>query len=364
MGTLRCAALPLVLVSLVACGGAAEPTGRDAVATDDAPESEVAPDTQPPAGHDAPDAADLPPDPGTEAFDVPPDTAGDAFDVAQDACEPGGDCPPYNVRFVTPTDGGTVHGIVALEATATDDMGLAKIAFYVDDALVGTAEDAPYRLDWDSTGVANGPYRIKATAHDTAGATAEASISVVVANCSPVVFFDAAQVAIDLTAGVTSDTVSSEGYRFTYTRDKLFTGGVGMTEPIGRAVRVPWPEGVEAQAVTTGPVGDAKIIIERIDGGTFALVGFTARLLGNTAATGASFEIMPKLNGEDGLADPLFFDASGYYGIEFSYDTSTNILGSTALLKGFDSYTIGVFVDFALTALILDACPPSSRPMP
>jgi hypothetical protein len=73
---------------------------------------------------------------------------------------------------------------------------------------------------------------------------------------------------------------------------------------------------------------------------------------------------MPKLNGEDGLADPLFFDASGYYGIEFSYDTSTNILGSTALLKGFDSYTIGVFGDFALTALILDACPPSSRPMP
>jgi hypothetical protein len=32
-------------------------------------------------------------------------------------------------------------------------------------------------------------------------------------------------------AGVTWDTISSNGHLFTYTRDKLFTGGTG-TDPI------------------------------------------------------------------------------------------------------------------------------------
>lgn len=181
------------------------------------------------------------------------------------------------------------------------------------------------------------------------------------ANATPVVFFDSSQVATDVASGVTSDTISSNGYLFTYTRDKLFTGGVGMTEPIGRMVRVPWPNGVEAQAVTTPPPGvtdyKARITLERIDGDVFDMIAFTALLLGNTAATGASIEIMPVLNGQDGFNDPLYFNASGYYGNAFSYDESPNYLGSTALLKGFDTYKIGLFVDFALTGLTLEGVP-------
>ena len=131
-----------------------------------------------------------------------------------------------------------------------------------------------------------------------------------------------------------------------------------MTEPIGRSVRVPWPDGVEAQAVTSGPnPSKARIVIERVDGTPFDLPAFTARLLANTASTGASFEIMPSLGGEDAFQDPLYFDASGYYGSQFSYDTSPNLLGSTALLTGFESYTIGLFVDFALTSLTLEGAP-------
>ena len=62
------------------------------------------------------------------------------------------------------------------------------------------------------------------------------------------VFFDASQTRNVVAAGVTSDTIRSEGYLFTVTRDKLFTGGVGLTNPIGRYIRVPWPLGLEAQA--------------------------------------------------------------------------------------------------------------------
>jgi hypothetical protein len=178
------------------------------------------------------------------------------------------------------------------------------------------------------------------------------------ADAATVVFFDSTQIATPVTSGVTSDTVSSEGYLFTYTRDKLFTGGIGMTEPIGRPVRVPWPVGVEAQAVTSGPnPGKARITIERIDGDVFDLTAFTAKLLANTAATGASFEVVPFLNGQEVLSDPLFFDASGFGGSVFSYDTSPNPFGGTVPLVGYDKYTIDLFVDFSLVGLTLEGAP-------
>jgi hypothetical protein len=140
----------------------------------------------------------------------------------------------------------------------------------------------------------------------------------------------------------------------------LFTGGIGP-DPIGRYVRVPWPEGVEAQAVTTPPPGvadyKARITLQRVDGDVFDLTSFSAKLLANTAATGASFEIMPLLNGEDAFDNPIYFDASGYYGNSFSYGP-----GSTTALRAFDTYKIGLFVDFALTDLLLDSAAIAGTP--
>lgn len=176
------------------------------------------------------------------------------------------------------------------------------------------------------------------------------------ASAGTTLFFDPSQLGIPVSSAVTSDTIRSNGYLFTYTRDKLFTGGTG--QPIGRQVRIPWPTGVEAQAVTTPPPGvtdyKARITIQRVDGHVFDLTAFTAKLLANTAGAGGQIEIMPLVNGEDAFNDPLYFDATGYYGSTFSYDTSPNYLGSTALLKGYDTYKVGLYVDFALIALTLD----------
>ena len=175
------------------------------------------------------------------------------------------------------------------------------------------------------------------------------------ARAGTTVFFDSSQMASVVATGATSDTISCEGYEFTYTRDKLFTGGVGLTNPIGRSVRVPWPDGVEAQYVTAGPQPTkASITIRRVDGALFDLTSFTAKLLANAGA-GRAIEIIPLLNGEEPLNDPLYFDVSGNYGMSFSYDTSPNYLGSTAQLTQFDAYKINLTLDFALTALTLDS---------
>jgi hypothetical protein len=167
-------------------------------------------------------------------------------------------------------------------------------------------------------------------------------------------FFDLSQSYSLYQSGVTSDTILTEGYLFSYTRDKLFTGGTG--EIIGRPVSIDWPAGLQAQAVTAGPSpGPAKLTIRRVDGTVFDLPAFTAKLLANTAGAGGSIEIMPLLNGEDGFANPLAFDATGIAGNSFSYDTTTPIyLGNTATLVGFDTYQITLYVDFAFTDVKLD----------
>lgn len=166
-------------------------------------------------------------------------------------------------------------------------------------------------------------------------------------------FFNPQLVATPVESGPTWDSISCQGYLFTYTRDKLFTGG-GST-PIGRPVRVNWPTGIEAQAVTTGPnPGKAKVTIERLDGEVFDFTSFSAKLLANTFGAGGSFEVVPFLNGEEVFNDPIVFDASGFYGQVFSYDGSPNPWGSTALLRDFDKYSIDLYVDFALVALQFD----------
>jgi hypothetical protein len=136
------------------------------------------------------------------------------------------------------------------------------------------------------------------------------------AGAESTVFFDSSQIATLIESGITSDTIRGNGYVFTYTRDKLFTGGTG--EIIGRPVRVPWPVGVEAQAVTTPPPGvtdyKARMTLRRVDGNVFDLTTFTAKILASTSGAGASIEIMPLVDGEDAFDDPLFFDVTGFYG--------------------------------------------------
>lgn len=165
-------------------------------------------------------------------------------------------------------------------------------------------------------------------------------------------FFNSAQGTNAAGSTATSETLATQGYLFTCTRDKLFTGGVGLTNPIGRSLRVTWPAGLEAQAVTAGPSpGGAKMQIRRQDGQPFAIESMTFKLLANTAGAGASLEIMPLWQGEDGVPDPFMFNATGYYGNNFTY--------ATPQLAGYDAYTLSLYVDFALMALtVRDASVP------
>lgn len=171
------------------------------------------------------------------------------------------------------------------------------------------------------------------------------------------VFFNSSQATNWISSNAASDTISSDGYLFTYTRDKLFTGGT--TNIIGRPIRVFWPEGLEAQYVTT-ITNKAQITIRRVDGAVFDLTAFSAKLLANPGA-GRAIEIVPFLNGDEPLNDPLPFNvSSGFYGSVHSFNLTTpSYIGSTANLTNYDAYVLNLTLDFALVSLtVVDASIP------
>ncbi len=60
-------------------------------------------------------------------------------------------------------------GTVTFTATASDNIGVARVEFWVDGFLKGTLTAAPYTLPFASTTLANGPHVLVARAYDAAG---------------------------------------------------------------------------------------------------------------------------------------------------------------------------------------------------
>ena len=163
-------------------------------------------------------------------------------------------------------------------------------------------------------------------------------------------FFNPSQTATLVVSNINAVTIQSGDYRFTYSADGYWSSGGGP--PTGRFFSVVWPTGVQAQAVTTGPLlgNGANITLKRADGKAFDLQAFTGKILLNTAGAGGAFEVMPQVNGNDAFPNPLQYDCTGYAGMSFACATA---------LSGYDTYQIHMWGDYALTALtLIDTNPP------
>ncbi|MBM3261283.1 hypothetical protein FJY93_02590, partial [Candidatus Kaiserbacteria bacterium] len=122
------------------------------------------------------------------------------FDYNASACSwSAGDTTPPTVSITAPSNGATVAGTIAVNATASDNIGVAGVQFKLDGANLG-AEDttSPYSVSYNTTSTANGSHTLTAVARDAAGNTTTSSpISVTVSN--------------DVTAPTVSITAPSNG---------------------------------------------------------------------------------------------------------------------------------------------------------
>jgi poly(hydroxyalkanoate) depolymerase family esterase len=76
---------------------------------------------------------------------------------------------PPSATITTPVDGAAVDGAVAITASASDNIGVDRVEFLLDGALLGSDATAPYALTWNSATASNGAHVLQARAVDLAG---------------------------------------------------------------------------------------------------------------------------------------------------------------------------------------------------
>ena len=78
------------------------------------------------------------------------------------------DVQPPSVAITSPT-GGTVSGIVPINVTASDNVGVTRVDLLVSGTLLASDISAPYAFSWDSTALAGSSASLVARAYDAAG---------------------------------------------------------------------------------------------------------------------------------------------------------------------------------------------------
>lgn len=79
------------------------------------------------------------------------------------------DTTPPTISLTSPVASSTVSGTVMLAASASDNVGVSIVEFFVDGILKFSDSISAYSYTWDTTGIANGIHTLFAKARDAAG---------------------------------------------------------------------------------------------------------------------------------------------------------------------------------------------------
>lgn len=133
------------------------------------------------------------------------------------------DTTPPTISITTPTNNATVSGTITTTATASDNVGVAKVEFYVDNETTPRITDSvsPYNYSIDTLTLTNGSHTIKAKAYDAANNTTSTTITINVNNpdtIAPSVPQNTTQTgstatSISLAWSPSTDNVGVAGYR-------------------------------------------------------------------------------------------------------------------------------------------------------
>jgi endoglucanase len=164
------------------------------------------------------------------------------------ACiSPGGNTAP-TVQITSPANGATVSGTaVALNATATDNSGVARVEFRIDNGAVTSDTTAPYGITFNASSLAAGSHTATATAYDNGNPSLSATHTITFnvsggGNTPPTVVINTPTNGQVLAAGTTSVPAT-----------------VTATDPGGSVVRVEFRRGTTLIATDTSSPYSATI---------------------------------------------------------------------------------------------------------
>ena len=155
-------------------------------------------------------------------------------------------------RLSSPTGGERVQGVVGVDVSAADDVGVTVVALFANGVRVAEDGAAPYQFSWDSTTVPDGTVRLWARAHDAAGNYADSTaVSVTVANApepteppapadtlAPTVTF--ASPADGSVAGNAVSVQVRAGDDVAVARLSLYVGGTLKATAVGGSLNFKW----------------------------------------------------------------------------------------------------------------------------
>jgi VWFA-related protein len=168
-------------------------------------------------------------------------------------------------------DGQQVEGVVTLAAQATAPAPIASVTYRLDDRLLGEVTAPPYSLEWDSTPMQPGTYRLVARAVDQAGNAGEAALNIKLAQ-SLVVTASASQLRVTAGTPLTvTATVEAFGVGGVERVDFLLDGqlmGSDSTPPYSYAFNS-----------KSSPVGEHLVTVRAYSKGRMALARLNVQFL-------------------------------------------------------------------------------------
>ncbi len=99
----------------------------------------------------------------------------------------GGDTTKPTTSISAPASGATVSGTTTVTASASDNVSVTKVEFYLDGVLQSTDTTSPYSWSWNTTSATNGSHSLTTKAYDAAANVGTSTaVSVTVSNGVPI----------------------------------------------------------------------------------------------------------------------------------------------------------------------------------
>jgi Bacterial Ig domain len=208
---------------------------------------------------------------------------------------------------VTAATSGT-SGTINFSATASDNVGVARVEFLVDNVLKGTDASAPYALAFDSTTLTDGAHTLVAKAYDAAGnvgtsAAVTFNVSNTVAQPTQLIgnsSFESGAASWTATAGVITNGSGQAARSGTW---KAWLNGYGTThtDTLYQQVAIPaaattatlsfWLKVSSAETTTTSAFDTLKVQVRNTSNGVLATLATYSNLNKGTSFVQRNFDL-------------------------------------------------------------------------
>jgi Pro-kumamolisin, activation domain/Bacterial Ig domain len=209
--------------------------------------------------------------------------------------------------ITAPANGATVSGTaISVTASASDNVGVTRVEFYLDGVLKSTDTTSPYAWTWDSTTAANGSHALVSKAYDAAGNIGtSATITVTVSNNTASQLlgnpgFESGNVTWTASSGVIDSSASEAAHSGSW---KAWMDGYGSahTDSIVQTVAIPagktsatltfWLHIDSAETTTTTAYDTLKVQIRNSSGTVLATLATYSNLNKATGYAQKSFSL-------------------------------------------------------------------------